>query len=241
MTKALSLVSVGVCYWRGTRPVQVLRDASMEVDRGEVAGVWAKAGGGKTTLLEVAGGVLWPDEGRVVVAGHDLAELSARNLRVVLRDCVGLAAREGPQTADLSVASWVELRLLPRVERRTAAQRAREVLERVGLGEAGDEPWRNLSNRERILASIARAAIGGPKLLLVDDPATGLDMLECMEVLNLLRSFARETDAAVLVTASDMADLQGVESIWSLSDGYLMGPPRERASVVDLAERASRR
>lgn len=240
MIKALSLVSVGVCYWRGTRPVQVLRDASMEVDRGEVAGVWAKAGGGKTTLLEVAGGVLCPDEGRVVVAGRDLAELSARARRAALSDSVGLATHEGPQTADLNVASWVELGLLPRLGRRAAARRAREVLEQVGVGEAGGEPWRNLSNRERILASIARAVAGEPELLLVDDPAAGLDMLECMEVLDLLRSLARATGAAVLVTASDMADLQGVESIWSLSDGFLVGPPRERAAVVDLAARASR-
>jgi ABC-type lipoprotein export system ATPase subunit len=241
MTNALSIVSVSVCYWRGKRPVQVLRDASMVVDPGEVAGVWAKAGGGKTTLLEVAAGVLFPEEGRVVVAGYDLAELSARDLRAVLRDHIGLATRQGPQTTDLNVASWVELALLPRVGRRAAARQAREALERVGVGEVGEEPWCNLSNRERILASIARAMAGGPKLLLVDDPAAGLDMLESMEVLDLLRGFARATGVAVLVTASDMADLQGVESIWSLSDGYLMGPPREHAPVVDLAERAARR
>lgn len=241
MSEALSIDSVSVRYWRGKRPVQVLCNASMVIDPGEVAGVWAKAGGGKTTLLEIASGFLRPDEGRVVIAGRDLAELKARDLRRVVRDDVGLATREGPQTTDLSVAAWLELALIPRVGRRAVVREAREALERVGLGEVGDEPWNNLSNRERILASIARAMAGSPKLLLVDDPAAGLDMLESAEVLELLRGFARSTGVAVLVTASDMADLQGVESIWSLSDGYLVGPPREPASVVDLAQRAARR
>lgn len=213
----------------------------MGVDPGEVAGVWAKAGGGKTTLLEVAGGVRPPDEGSVVVAGHALATMNERQRRAVLGDCVGYATRAGPETADLDVASWVELRLLARLGRRAAACRTREVLERVGVSEAAEEPWRNLSNRERILASIARALATEPKLLLVDDPAAGLAAMECLEILDLLRSFADGTGTAVLVTGSDMADLQGVESVWSLSDGCLVGPPREHASVVDLAERASRR
>jgi putative ABC transport system ATP-binding protein len=241
VTRVLSLESVGVCHWRGQRPLQVLRDASMTLDAGELAGVWAKAGGGKTTLLEVAAGVVTPDHGRVVVDGRDLAELTTRQTSELLYGYVGLATRQGPAVPDLSMAAWVALGLMRRVGRRAAEQRARKVLERVGVGAVAAEPWRNLSDSERILVAIARAVVCEPKLLLVDDPTSGLDMIERFELLDLLRSITASTGAAILVSASDMADLQGVETIWSLVDGHLVGPPHEAATVVDFTRRSKQR
>jgi ABC-type multidrug transport system ATPase subunit len=238
MTTVLSLEAIGLCYWRGRRPLQVLRDASMTLDAGELAGVWAKAGGGKTTLLEVAAGIRAPDDGRVLIDGRDLAELTPRQTSEMLHGCVGLATRQGPAVPDLPVTAWVELGLMSHVGRRVARQRARQVLERVGVGAVADEPWRNLSDSERILVAIARAVVREPKLLLVDDPTAGLDMLERVTLLDLLRSIAATTGVGVLISASDMADLQGVESVWSLADGYLLGPPRHAAVVVDFPRRS---
>jgi ABC-type lipoprotein export system ATPase subunit len=238
VTGVLSLDSVGVCYWRGQRPLQVLRDASMDVRAGELAGVWAKAGGGKTTLLEVAAGVLAPDEGRVLIDGRDLGGLTPRETSGLLHSHIALATRRGPAVPDLSMTAWVALGLMRHVDRRMAEQRARQVRERVGVGAVADEPWRNLSDSERILVAIARAAVCEPKLLLVDDPTAGLDMVERFDLLELLRSIAATTGAAILMSASDMADLQGVETIWSLVDGHLLGPPQEGGTVVDLPRRA---
>jgi ABC-type lipoprotein export system ATPase subunit len=238
VTVVLALGSVSVCYWRGQRPLQVLRDASMAVHAGELAGVWAKAGGGKTTLLEVAAGVLSPDGGRVAIDGRDLGALTARETSELLHSHVGLATRRGPAVADLSMMEWVALGLMRHVGRRVAEQRARQVLERVGVGAVAGEPWRNLSDSERILVAIARAAVCEPKLLLVDDPTAGLDMVERLELVALLASIAATTGAAILMTASDMADLQGAETIWSLVDGHLLGPPQESGTVVDFARPA---
>jgi ABC-type multidrug transport system ATPase subunit len=113
-------------------------------------------------------------------------------------------------------------------------------LERVGVGAVAAEPWRNLSDSERIHVAIARAVVCQPKLLLIDDPAAGLDMIERVEVVDLLRSIAATTGVAILMSASDMADVQGVETVWSLVDGHLLGPPRQDATVVDFARRAKR-
>jgi ABC-type multidrug transport system ATPase subunit len=151
-----------------------------------------------------------------------------------------LATRQGPAVPDLPVRAWVELGLMCHVDRRTARQRRRQVLERVGVGAVGGEPWRNLSDSERILVAIARAVVCEPKLLLVDDPTAGLDMMERLALLDLLRSIAAATGVAVLISASDMADLQGVGSVWSLAEGYLLGPPRETATVVEFARRSKR-
>jgi putative ABC transport system ATP-binding protein len=236
--RVLSLDSVDVCYWRGQRPVQVLRDASMDLEEGELAGVWAKARGGKTTLLEVAAGVLAPDRGRVLIDGRDLANLTTRQTSELLHSTIGLATRQGPAVPDLPVATWVALGLMRHVDRRAADQRARQALERVGVGAVAGEPWRNLSDSERIHVAIARAVVCQPKLLLIDDPTAGLDLIERVELLDLLRSIAATTRVAILMPASDMADLQGVETVWSLVDGHLVGPPRQDATIVDFAKRA---
>jgi putative ABC transport system ATP-binding protein len=237
----LSLDAVGVCYWRGQRPLQVLRDASMAVHAGELVGVWAKAGGGKTTLLEVCAGVVRPDQGRVTIAGQDLASLSRRQATELLQSTVGLATRQGPATPELSMTEWVALGLMRHLDRRAAQRRAREALERVGLGALAGEPWTNLSDSERILIAIARVAACEPELLLIDDPTAGLDMVERMQLVNLLRSMAAATRVAIVMTASDMADLQGVQTMWSLVDGHLVGPPQEAGTVVEFARRGSRR
>src|SRR5262245_51412881 len=106
MTDVLELDGVGVCHWRGQRPLQVLRDASMRVDAGDLVGVWAKAGGGKTTLLEVCAGVRRPDDGRVTIDGCDLGTMPPRQVTELLQHTVGLATRKGPVTAELPMAEW---------------------------------------------------------------------------------------------------------------------------------------
>jgi putative ABC transport system ATP-binding protein len=239
MTPVLELTGVSVCHWRGRRPLQVLQGVSMDLEAGELAGVWAKAGGGKTTLLEVAAGVVAPDEGRVAIDGRDVAMLLPRARRELLHDAIGLATRQGPEVADLPVVTWIELALLSHLPRAEARSRAIQVLERLGLNDVAAEPWGFLSDGERIRAAIARAVVCDPRLLLVDDPTSGLDPIEAMMLLDLLRSLAATTRTAILVTASDMADLQGVDAIWSLVGGHLVGPPRVSATVVDLASRAT--
>jgi ABC-type lipoprotein export system ATPase subunit len=237
VTCALSLDAVSVCYWRGQRPLQMLREASMSVDAGEVVGVWGKAGGGKTTLLEVCAGVLRPDHGRVTIDGRDLASMSRRQVTELLQSTVGLATRQGPATPELSMADWIALGLMRHLDRGAARRRALQTLERVGLGGLAGEPWINLSDSERILVAIARAAVCEPKLLLIDDPTAGLDMVERLHLVNLLRAMAAATRVAIVMTASDMADLQGAQTVWSLVDGHLVGPPQESATVVELTRR----
>jgi ABC-type cobalamin/Fe3+-siderophores transport system ATPase subunit len=130
---------------------------------------------------------------------------------------------------------------MDRLAAREATRRAQLALERVSAGDVGAEPWRNLSDGERTLVAIARAMVRAPRLLLVDDPSTGLGLLERGEIVGLLRSIAEQAGIAVLMTASDLAEVQGAHVIWSLAGGRLTGRRAEGATVVpfpDAAERA---
>lgn len=228
---ALTLESVSKRHWRGARPVDVLRDVSLDLEPGELAAVWGPRGAGKSTLLEIACGRQAPDAGRVFLDGRDLADEPSLAQ-------ISVATREGPASRDLPISDWVAMALIDRASSGRARRRAHQVLERVGVGDVSGEPWVNLSDGERTLTSIAHAVIREPRVLLVDDLTAGLDLVERLEVLALLQSLAEQSGIAVLVTASDVAEVQGARPIWALGGGELVGGrPRTRGTIVDFPVR----
>lgn len=223
----LRLEGVSKRYWRGDRPIDVLKDVSLVLEAGELAAVVADRGAGKSTLLEIAAGLQVPDRGRVVLDGRDLAGSSALAQ-------VAIATRQAPDIDGLAVRDWVAMAMLGQVGLRAARRRASDVLQRVGLGAIDQAPWSALSDGERILAAIAHAVVRTPRLLLIDDLIAGLDLLERDVVRNLLRSLVDETGLAILMTVSQPSETLGARPILSLAGGTLLGGRRSspRGSVV---------
>lgn len=233
MKSLLSLDSVGKGFWRGHRPVEVLEGASLDLVAGDFAAVWGPRGTGKTTLLELAAGLQDPDAGRVLFDGQDLAQMSSAKRNRLLHREIGIASRNGPACRELPIDRWISLALLDRLSWRAGLRLAHQVLERVGAGEVAGECWHDLSDGERTLTSIARAVVREPRLLLVDDLGAGLGLLGRIEITTLLRSLANEAGVAVLMTAAEVTEVQGVPTIWSLAGGRLLGrgtpPPGDDA------------
>jgi putative ABC transport system ATP-binding protein len=240
MTALLAFDAVSKRHWRGRRAVTVLDAGSLELSTGELGAVWGGRGTGKTTLVELAAGLQAPDAGHISFDGRDVASLSRREVSELLHVQIGIATRTGPVSQTLAAREWVAMPIMDRLAAREATRRAQLALERVGADEVGAEPWRNLSDGERTLVAIARAMVRAPRLLLVDDPSTGLGLLERGEVVALLRSIAEEAGVAVLMTASDLAEVQGAHTIWSLAGGRLTGRRSEGATVVPFPDAADR-
>lgn len=97
------------------------------------------------------------------------------------------------------------------------------MLLKLGVGDLSGASWDYLSDGERRLVSVAHAIVREPQVLLVDDLTAGLDLLERLELMRLLRSLAHDLDMSVLVTASEVADVQGSGPIWALGGGKLVG------------------
>ncbi|MET0601782.1 MAG: ATP-binding cassette domain-containing protein [Baekduia sp.] len=228
----LAFDAVSKRHWRGRRAVTVLNDGSLELSAGELGAVWGGRGTGKTTLVELAAGLQAPDAGRILFDGRDVAQLSRRAVSELLHVQVGIATRTGPVSHTLAARDWVAMPVMDRLAAREATRRAQLALERVGAQDVGAEPWRNLSDGERTLVAIARAMVRAPRLLLVDDPSTGLGLLERGEVVALLRSIAEQAGVAVLMTASDLTEVSGADAIWSLAGGRLTGRRAEAGTVV---------
>lgn len=228
----LVLDRVSKRYWRGGRPIDVLKDVSLLLESGEFAAVVADRSAGKSTLLEVAAGLQLPDSGCVLLDGRDLVSSSASSR-------IAIATRQAPDVHGVSVRDWVAMALLDHHGLRASRRRANDVLQRVGLGQIGQAPWSELSDGERILATIAHAVARTPRLLLVDDLIAGLDLVERDVIKTLLRSLVDELDMAILMTAAQPSETVGARPILSLAGGMLVGgrPPGSGTAVVEFPKR----
>lgn len=185
-------------------PFAPLRDLSLAVAPGEICVVLGSNGCGKSTLLRLCIGLEEASSGEVLLLGESLRSTRGA-ARSALRRQVGYVFQEGALLEGLSVRDNVGLPLayggrLGAGERR---DRVEECLKLVGLADAADRKASGLSLGEKKRAAMARAIARKPRLLLLDDPTSGLDSLQAAETVGLIRKLRRETGAACFVVSND--------------------------------------
>lgn len=232
----LALEHVAKTNWVGPYEKRTLVDVSLALAAGDVVGVWGGHRSGKSTLLRIAAGLELPDAGTVTFDGVDVSELSRAQRGDLRRGPIGLVRGDGPHSAEFSVADFLTLPLLAQCSRRAARRRVLDLLRRMGIAECHDVTWRNLSDTERALVSLAHGLVREPRLLLADDPTAGLDALQQAEAIGLLRSAAADGGVAVLMTTSVMSALAGAHEAFTLGDGRLerVTDPAAGGKVIDF-------
>jgi putative ABC transport system ATP-binding protein len=182
--------------------VDVLRDVSFDAPAGSVTAVVGPSGAGKTSLLHLLAGLDRPSGGTVMVAGRPLRGLDDLELTRLRRDSIGLLLPAASVLPTITVRENVALPLL--IARRTPEPGAVDaLLERVGLADRADDRPDQLTAAERQRAALARALVGGPAVLLADEPAGELDADEAAELLALLRDVAHEDGVTVVLFTRD--------------------------------------
>jgi ABC-type multidrug transport system ATPase subunit len=234
----LELERVCKRYRDGQLERVVLREVSLQIAAGELTVVWGLRGCGRSTLLRLAAGIDAPDRGVVRFEGRDLAVHGEEVLGAGIGYCQKTLARNGSQPVlDLVMVSLLA-RGVPPNEART---RAREALERAGADGSAALALSALDTAETVRVALARVLALRPRLLVIDDPIQGVDLLQRDGILSLLRALA-DDGVAVLASTGDSTGLSDADHTLSLSEGELRGPPpRELAPVVALRRPAARR
>jgi len=225
----LAIEHVSKTYQRGRGRLHALEDISLEVNAGEVVGVWGRRFSGRTTLLRIAAGLEPPDRGRVLLDGIDVADYPEGTLRRRIAYC---HASFAPAHAEL-VVEHVAVPLLAtgtRIDR--ACTRAQAMLDRLGAGACAETRPHELAQGELVRVVLARALLQQPQLLLIDEPTSGVDRLERDDLLTTLHVTAKDEHVAVLLTASEAAGTAGADRVLSLEDGALHGEAVRHAAAV---------
>lgn len=191
-------------YRVGGSTVRAVDRVSIQVRRGEFLAVTGPSGSGKSTLLHLLGGVDAPTEGRVLLEGRDLGELTEREREKLRLRRVGLVFQRFYLLPALDARENVEL---PMAEagfgRRERRERADVLLARVGLGDRAGHRPPQLSGGQRQRVAIARALANRPALLLADEPTGELDRDTSHEILGLFLDLVREEGTTLVVGTHD--------------------------------------
>jgi ABC-2 type transport system ATP-binding protein len=199
--------------------VRALQNVTLEVERGEVFGIIGPNGAGKTTLLKILSTLTLPTRGTAQINGADLIRAAA-----VVRRSIGLATGEERGfywrlTGGENLEFFGGLRGLgPRESRRRASQ----LLELVDLLPMTKEPLTRFTTGMRQRLSLARALLGQPEVLLLDEPTRSLDPLAAEDVLALIRRLATDKHVTVVITTHNLDEAeQACSRVAVLSDGAL--------------------
>ena len=206
-----------------------LAGASVQVAAGERVAVTGPSGSGKSTLLLTLAGVLRPQSGTVEVVGHDLETLDDAARTRLRRREIGLVLQFGQLVPELTAVQNVAFPLLlERSPREEAEAAAHHWLERLGVGDlAGQRPGA-LSGGEQQRVAIARALVTSPRLVLADEPTGALDTVTAEEVLEVMRSAAAESGAALVVVTHDNRVAAALDREVVLRDGRVVSEEAAR-------------
>ncbi len=224
----LELRGVSKSHSRGSRRIEVLRDVSLEVDAGEFVAVWGLRRSGRSTLLAVAAGVDQPDAGTVLFAGQDLNARGTTGLGNGVGYCHQLTGAPSRRKVIDSVRAGLLARGMSVPNTHSHAHKA---LERVGVERWAELVLGDLDAGEAVRVAIATALVLQPRLLVIDEPTKGVDLLERDKLILLLRSLADE-GTAVLVSDGDGSGLSDADRTLSLAAGELHGKTTPQVGSV---------
>jgi macrolide transport system ATP-binding/permease protein len=235
-TAILELTEIHKHYTTGATTVRALDGVSLTIGRGEFVAIMGQSGSGKSTLMNIIGCLDQPTSGSYRVLGKEAANLSGDELAALRRETFGFIFQRYNLLATATAGENVEIPSvyagLPKVNR---AQRARGLLERLGMGDRTDHRPHELSGGQQQRVAIARALVNDPPVILADEPTGALDSKSGDEVLALLQRLHAEGRTIILIThAENVARIAG--RIVRIQDGRILedsGPaPGSGAGIV---------
>jgi len=224
MTAILEAREVHKTYSMGKVLVSALRGVTFEVEKGEFVAIFGPSGSGKSTLLHVLGGLDRPDKGSAYIDSVNLSTLNDAKLAEVRLHKIGFVFQFFNLLPRLTALRNVELPLtLADTSEKESIQKAREMLELVGLKDRMNHRPTELSGGEQQRVAIGRALINDPKIVLADEPTGNLDTTTGWEIVRLMKRLNEEKGQTFVVVTHDQGVAETANRMIQLKDGIIQG------------------
>lgn len=222
----LKLTNIKKSYYLDKQTFPVLKGINLSFERGEFVSILGESGGGKSTLMNIIGGLDRQFDGEVVVDGKVLDHQQEKQLDDYRRSTVGYIYQSYNLISHLTVLDNVLVALdMTDLARDARRQRALQLLDQVGLSDQVDRHPNHLSGGQKQRVAIARALASDPQMIIADEPTGALDAENTQEVLAILDSIAREGKLVIAVTHSQEVADHGTRIV-HLADGKIDGDVR---------------
>lgn len=221
--------------------VVALQGLDLTIEAGELMAIIGNSGSGKSTLLNILGGLDRPSAGKVWVDGKDLLKLTDRELVKYRRETVGFVWQNNARNLVPYLTAEENVELPMMLKGRASRERARELLEMVGLGHRRKSRLSQLSGGEQQRVAIAIALANQPKLLLADEPTGAVDTKTASQIMDVFRELNRSLGVTIIIVTHDRQLSRKVDRVVAIRDGRTSSEfIRRKSYAEELKELAQR-
>jgi putative ABC transport system ATP-binding protein len=230
---AVHCAAVFKSFGSGDTLVEVLRGVDFTARRGEMSFLVGPSGCGKTTLISVIAGLLDPTQGGVTLFGQSLSSMKSKEQILFRRANLGFVFQQYNLLPALNAAENAAVPLLAAgVPRKQAVEKARAMLEKLGIGNRWENYPKTLSGGQQQRVALARALVHEPRLVICDEPTAALDAKSGESVMELLASSAVHPDRAVVVVTHDNRVFRFADRISHMDDGVITHTESDKAKFT---------
>lgn len=221
MLIALNGISKSYQASHGAPPYQVLKDANLSIDKGEMVAIKGSSGAGKSTLLHIIGCLDKPTSGSYLLNGQNVSQLSLSKLAEIRNASFGFVMQHFALIEEDSALQNVATPLLFAKARRSQMDaRAMEQLRNVGMEQMANKRIATLSGGEKQRVAIARAMVNNPEIILADEPTGALDRANTGKIVQLFQQLNEKGKTIIIVTHDDFV-AQSCRRIVTIADGVI--------------------
>ena len=222
MSELIRITDLNKIYDSGVVQVHALKNINLTIKQGEFIAIMGHSGSGKSTLMNILGCLDRPTNGQYMLDGIDIADQSNDELSDIRNQKIGFVFQAFNLIPRTSALKNVELPMIyARIPAKARVERAKMLLEKVGLGQRLDHQPNELSGGQKQRVAIARALANQPPILLADEPTGNLDSASTIEIMELFTQLNKEGVTVIIVTHEDDVAAFTDRVLW-FEDGQLL-------------------
>ncbi|MDT7891045.1 MAG: ABC transporter ATP-binding protein [Candidatus Nanopusillus sp.] len=227
----VKLENVEKVYYVGGYPIKALENVSLKIKEGEFLSIVGPSGSGKSTLLAIIGCLDRPTKGKVYLFGKDISKLNDNQLSEFRKKYIGFIFQQYYLFSYLNALENVQISL--RISGNSNLEKARELLNKVGLGDRLYNYPNQLSGGQQQRVVIARALAKNPKLILADEPTANIDEKSANEVLDILKKLNEDENRTIVIVTHDLRVAEKTNRIVVIRNGKIL---KDNATIDETLE-----